>query len=74
MVDGKLLNNIINIARGFTCCPICGNENATKHYCKECKQEFNERETAFYFSCFLQKAKKRGDFDCVGEENVSRDN
>lgn len=59
---------IIKIAEDFECCPICGYEHAGVKSCKKCKQKFDERETAIFFSQYLYKLKERGDLQQITKE------
>jgi len=57
------VDEIIKLAEKFKCCPICGFVDAKETYCKECKQEYDEREQSSFFGIYLRKIKRDGELD-----------
>lgn len=50
----KVLQIIIEEARGFECCPYCGNPNLeNEHYCQECDSRISTPEDAAWFAKHL---------------------
>lgn len=53
------IDKIIQMAKDFDCCPICGHivdgKQVTNHYCEICKERFSEPENAYWFGKYLEQ-------------------
>lgn len=51
MVD---IEEIINLAENFGCCPHCGNPAAHFNFCKECNKRYETEDDASWFAQYLK--------------------
>ncbi|MFW6047018.1 MAG: hypothetical protein ACOCP4_04475 [Candidatus Woesearchaeota archaeon] len=55
------VDDIMEEADKFECCPYCGSENLDAHYCNDCSERHAEPEDAYWFKEKIKKMLKEVD-------------
>ena len=58
-IKKQYLEEIIKLAEEFSCCPNCGNPEASGHFCEKCNERYVTEDGAEWFAEYLKSQLKK---------------